>query len=335
MSLRHIPLAIVGAGPAGLAASIHAARAGIDHVLFDPDPPGGLLRAARLIENVPGMIDGLSGVSMADRMVAHAQALGVIHYPCRVTAIERTGGGFVVRASSGLTLPARAVILATGTRPRPLRVPGVSGAGRKGLFHRDARTLPTRMSGLNVVISGGGEAALDTALNARDRGATVQIHFRGAGVSANAALCGYIAAAAIPLHPGHSLSGVRWTPEGLRVHFRRGRQAEAIVTCDHLVACHGRDAGCALWRMAAGPAAPPPADVRTSVPGLFCGGDLIRGGCRYASVASGDGTRAGHLAAEYLMNVESQGSGVQCRKGRKKTDERQRQVRDRRKDREP
>lgn len=306
MSLRHIPLAIVGAGPAGLAASIHAARAGIDHVLFDPDPPGGLLRAARLIENVPGMFGGMSGTSMAAQMVAHAQTLGVIHYPCRVVALERTGDGFVVRASSGLTLPARAVILATGTRPRPLRIPGASSVVRKGLFHRDARTLPTRMGGLRVVVSGGGEAALDTALNARDRGAAVQVHFRGGVVAANAALCGYVAAAAIPLYPCHALSGVRWTPEGLHAHFRRARQAETVVACDHLVACHGRDPECALWRMAAGPSTPPPADVLTGVPGLFCGGDLIRGGCRYASVASGDGTRAGHLAGEYLRKVGSQ-----------------------------
>ena len=127
MSLRHVSLAIIGAGPAGLAAAIHAARAGIDHVLFDPDPPGGLLRAARLIENVPGMLEGIPGRTMAAQMVAHAQALEVIHYPCRITLLNRTDGGFTVRGSPQGRRPGR-----SGSPASWRRLPGDCATATRG-----------------------------------------------------------------------------------------------------------------------------------------------------------------------------------------------------------
>ena len=157
------------------------------------------------------------------------------------------------------------------------------------------------MNGLCVVVSGGGEAALDTALNAFDRGAKVEIHFRNATVRGNEALRIAVNAAGLPRYSGHGLAGVERIPGGLRARFTHGRGGELHVECDHLIICHGREPDRALWRMVAGRETPLPSDVPTGIEGLFCAGDLVRGGCRYASVAAGDGTRAGHLAGEYLL----------------------------------
>jgi thioredoxin reductase (NADPH) len=143
-----------------------------------------------------------------------------------------------------------------------------------------------------VVVIGGGEAALDTALSASDRGAIVEVLARGTRLQAIPALISEVDRAGIH---------VRLCAEVVRVEVRDGRSllvdgdgAERSV--DHLVVCIGREPEDELLREL-GPLAPTGAQ---KVPGLFAAGDLIRGRDRYIATALGDGQQAALQAAHYI-----------------------------------
>jgi thioredoxin reductase (NADPH) len=297
-----LDVAVVGAGPAGLAAGVHAARAGLAHAIFDPGPPGGLLRAANLVENYPGYSPGIPGARLADAIAKHANELSIRRVRVRVESITLSSGTFVLRGK-GLNVRACAVILATGTRPVAARTPGVTTATRIGLCHRDARTLPEDLSGTTVAVSGSGDAAFDTALNAAGRGARVEIFVRTAAVKANRVLLERVRAAGVPVHGCTGIEKVGVTGGGLRLKIKHRGKAAPDVVCDHLILCHGREPEDALYRSLAGRNVDVPRDVRTGVLGLFCAGDVIRGSCRYAVVAAADGTRACHHAEEYIRTI--------------------------------
>jgi thioredoxin reductase len=258
-----LEVAVVGAGPAGLAAGIHLARAGICHRVFERHRPGGLLHAAGLVECYPGFPRGIQGPRLAAAMVRQARALGARIEAVEVTA-ARWEGRFLLEA--GGSWAATCLILATGTRPRGAAPPGYSGS-----VHFGTDTLPRRLVGRRVWVSGGGDAAFDSALQARRRGADVGVFLRGEP-KAMALLVTRAAAAGVLVHRGRSLA-----------------EALAAGAPDHLLICHGRDPENGLL-----------AGLAAEVPGLFLAGDLTRCGLRYAAVAAGDGLAAARLAEACL-----------------------------------
>ncbi|MBI5525070.1 MAG: NAD(P)/FAD-dependent oxidoreductase [Deltaproteobacteria bacterium] len=306
MRLLDLDVAIVGAGPGGLAAGVHAARAGLDHVVFDPGPSGGLLRAANLVENYPGYSPGLPGAELAGAITRHADELGVRHVAARVESISMSSGRFVLRGK-GFRAQARTVILATGTRPAATRVPGAAAAVKKNVCHHDVRTLPKDLSGATVAVSGSGDAAFDAALNVMRRGARVEIYVRTASIKANRVLMERVREARIPVNGCTEIERIGAVARRLRLKTKHRGKAALSVKCDHLLLCHGREPEDALFRMLVGKGAALPADVQTAVRGLFCAGDLIRGSCRYAVVAAADGTRACCLAEEHIRRVKGKG----------------------------
>jgi thioredoxin reductase len=190
--------------------------------------------------------------------------LGVRIEAGEVTGARHEGGIFHLEA--GDTWTATCLILATGTRPRGAAPPGFCGP-----VHHGTDTLPKRLAGRRVWVSGGGDAAFDSALQARRRGAEVDLFLRGAPKAM-------------------ALLVARAEVAGVRV--RRGRSvAEALVasTPDHLLICHGRAPEDTLL-----------AGLGADRPGLFLAGDLARGRLRYAAVAAGDGLAAARLAEDWL-----------------------------------
>lgn len=268
-----IPILIVGGGPAGLSASIQARRDLVDHLLVGREPAGGLVSAAWRIDNLPGFPGGVTGPALARRLGRQAAALELPVTSGDVRRIERTGELFTATLSSGRTIEARTVILATGTRPRPW--PG----GFEGRLHRDVRTLPADLGGATVAIVGGGDAALDSALSVHGRGGRPVVLARGA-LRANERIVRRI--------------------ERRQIEVRTGCTLEtADVDAEHLVACIGREPDDALYRMLVTDG-PLPRGVETDVEGLFVAGDLIAGHERFVALAQGDGQRAALLAQEMI-----------------------------------
>ncbi len=293
-----VDVVVVGAGPAGLAAGIHLARAGVPHRVFERGEPGGLLRAAGLVECYPGFPEGIQAAALRVAMVDQARELGVRLAEGEVSGLRWTGAGYGLRVGAE-AWEAPVVILATGTRPRPLPpellAPGIA-AGR---VHHETSTLPGALGGQRVLISGGGDAAFDSALQLHQRGAEVRVAMRGEHPKAMGLLVRRCEALGIPWWGARRLAAVAPSGAGLALSLA-GPEGSAVLQVERLLICHGRVPELALWHDLASPAARGPRSVECHYPGLFMAGDLIRGACRYAAVAAGDGLRCARLAEAHL-----------------------------------
>jgi thioredoxin reductase (NADPH) len=158
-------LVIVGGGPAGLAAAIYAAREGIGALVVDRAGLGGQAGVTERIENYPGFPEGIGGGELADRFIAQAKRYGVeLLSAVEVTGLERDGNLVEVRFATGQVVSAPAVLVATGSTYKRMGVPGedeLIGAGVHfcatcdGPFYRGADEL---------LVIGGGNSALEEAL---------------------------------------------------------------------------------------------------------------------------------------------------------------------------
>src|SRR4051812_14804577 len=117
-------LVVVGAGPAGLAASVYGASEGLDTVTLDAVATGGQAGTSSKIENYLGFPSGISGAELAERATIQAEKFGArISVPAEATSLRREEGHHVIGLDDGETVSARAVVIATGVRYRRLDVP--------------------------------------------------------------------------------------------------------------------------------------------------------------------------------------------------------------------
>ncbi|MEE8268262.1 MAG: FAD-dependent oxidoreductase, partial [Gemmatimonadales bacterium] len=112
---RYYDVAIVGAGPAGLAAAVYGASEGLSTVLIEREAPGGQAGTSSRIENYLGFPTGVSGAELAQRALTQAKRLGAeVLSPVAVTALSTAGGYKELQLSDGSAITSRAVIIATG-----------------------------------------------------------------------------------------------------------------------------------------------------------------------------------------------------------------------------
>ncbi|MCL6451565.1 MAG: thioredoxin-disulfide reductase [Acetobacteraceae bacterium] len=174
-----VPVAVIGGGPAGLTAGIYLARAGLGPVVLERGLPGGQVALTFRVENYPGFPEGLSGPELASRLESQARRLGAQLETAEVERVELGEGGFVLRLEPEGTLRARAVVVASGSRPRRLGVPGEEALGGRGVSYCATCDGPL-FSGRDVVVVGGGDSALEEALYlARHARQVTVVHRRG------------------------------------------------------------------------------------------------------------------------------------------------------------
>lgn len=160
---EHIDIAIIGGGPAGLAAALYAGRGRAKTVVFERGIPGGQIVTTDWVENYPGFPKGISGAELGDLLTRQAEEFGaVIRSFSPVESLEVKNGHFTL-TSEGDAFDADAVILATGAVPRKLGIPGeaeYTGRGVSwcatcdGALYRDK----------TVCVIGGGDAAVEEAM---------------------------------------------------------------------------------------------------------------------------------------------------------------------------
>jgi len=170
---------IIGAGPAGLAAALYAGRARLSTVVLERGAAGGQAVTTHLIENYPGFPDGISGPDLMQKMEQQARGFGAKFHYAEVVGIEKSDDrGFLIRSSEADIL-ARAAIIATGTEPVRLNVPGedrLRGSGVSycatcdGAFFRDKRVL---------VVGGGDTSIVEALFLTRFASRVTVVHRRG------------------------------------------------------------------------------------------------------------------------------------------------------------
>ena len=161
MSDNHHKLIILGSGPAGYAASIYAARAGLEPIIIAGMQEGGQLTTTTDVENWPGDSDGLQGPELMDRMKKHAQQFDVDVINDHINSVELKDRPFKLQGTSEYTCDA--LIIATGASAMYLGLPsekeylgkGVSACATcDGFFYKDQE----------VAVIGGGNTAVEEAL---------------------------------------------------------------------------------------------------------------------------------------------------------------------------
>jgi thioredoxin reductase (NADPH) len=158
---KHLPLVIVGGGPAGLTAAIYAVRSGIAVRVLERGAPGGQMFMIDRIENYPGFPEGISGPELSDRMRDQALRLGAEIVQEEVKSIEPAGERKRLVLAGG-ELTADAVIVATGSRPRRLGVPGEVELLGRGVSYC-AVCDGNFFRGQRVAVVGGGNSAVQEA----------------------------------------------------------------------------------------------------------------------------------------------------------------------------
>ncbi|HET6457045.1 MAG TPA: FAD-dependent oxidoreductase [Armatimonadota bacterium] len=151
---------IIGGGPAGMTASIYAARKALDQVLISPDV-GGQAAWASEIENYLGY-SVISGFDLVERFEEHVKRFGVERLDDRVSTLRKHEKTFVVKTVGGREFESRAVIVASGRSARNLGVPGEEQFKGRGVSYCATCDAPL-FAGEDVAVVGGGNAGLDAA----------------------------------------------------------------------------------------------------------------------------------------------------------------------------
>ncbi len=303
-------LIIIGAGPAGLAASIYALERQLKTLIVEANVPGGQLVTLYPHKNIydyPGF-GSIKGSHLAQKMVEHAVHEGAqIEESMQVSRVIPHNIDFTVKTERG-ELDTKAVILATGMghyQPRKLGIPGEEELKSKGIFYQK---LPERLVGKRIVVIGGGDTALETAVTAAEKGATVTVIHRSPEFRALEKTLSHAKSLSLPLYTSVQTIAFHGDEKVDRVEIIKSNGAHSFLSTDLVAVCIGVELhntflsqlGVTIDKQAV--VVNP--DMQTSVPGIFACGDITvpTGKYKRISIAVGSAAVAVNGAYQYLKH---------------------------------
>jgi thioredoxin reductase (NADPH) len=177
-------LAIVGGGPAGLAAAVYGASEGLHTVIIEREAPGGQAGMSSRIENYLGFPTGLSGGDLARRAVVQAKRFGVeILSPQEVVGVRTEGPYRFLKLADGSEISCHALMIATGVQWRRLEAPGIDRLQGAGVYYGGGSTEALSCQGEIVYVIGGANSAGQAAMHFAKYAERVVIVVRGTSVS--------------------------------------------------------------------------------------------------------------------------------------------------------
>ena len=165
---------ILGSGVAGLAAGIYTSRAGFSTMILEKKAFGGELVNRQLIENYPGFAEGIMGPELAEQMVQQAQNAGAEMELGEAVSIADKKNHKIVTLADGSRMTCKGIVIATGSHPRLLNVPGEAELTGKGVFYCATCDGPA-CAGKPVMIAGAGDSGLTEALQMEKLGCKVTV----------------------------------------------------------------------------------------------------------------------------------------------------------------
>jgi thioredoxin reductase (NADPH) len=320
-------VAVIGAGPAGLAAAVSAAD-GLKTAVIEAYGAGGSAAATPVIRNYPGYAEGVSGAELGRRMHEQARRLGAsIALANPAVALSTRDGGLVVALADGITVSAHTVVIATGVAYRTLGVPSVDKLTGSGVIYADSVSEPAALAGQEVFIVGATAAAAQAALDLAKHASNVTMVVRAGSIDAS--VSGDLAKAVdrtrnirVRVNTQVVEAFGEGRLEGVRLRHRVSGTIEAARTralfvmmgadpnTEWLKGSVGRDSDGFLvtgnellrnGRLAEGWTADrAPLMLETSVPRVFAAGDVRRGAVRRVTSAILEGMLAITLARQVL-----------------------------------
>lgn len=296
-------VAIVGAGPAGLASAVYAASEGLSVVVLDARGFGGQAGASARIENYFGFPTGITGQALTARGFVQAQKFGAeIAIPARIVDLECGGvrGIHRLRTEDGRTYRARAVIIASGASYRRPDLPHLESFEGRGVWYWASPIEAQFCSQQEVALVGGGNSAGQAAVYLAGHAAKVWMLVRGEGLASTMSryLIDRIAAnPRIELLPHTEITALDGDARGLqRVSWRNRRTGDAVERAIRNVFLFiGADPATG-WLHSCGIAldakhfvATQPGNLATDHPGIFAIGDVRSGSVKRVGGAIGEG----------------------------------------------
>jgi thioredoxin reductase (NADPH) len=321
-------IAVIGAGPAGLAASVYGASEGLKTVTLDAVAVGGQASGSARIENYLGFPQGLSGLELMERATVQAQRFGArIAAPCVAAGLHAAEGFHVVTLNDGSEIPARAVVIASGAEYRRPELAGWQALEGQGVYYAATETEAGSCAGGAVVVLGGGNSAGQAALFLAGKGCSVHVVIRGPDlgrsmsrylvtrIEADQRIVVWPESELSALHGGDRLTGVTVQRHGegtikdleIGAIFCFIGAVPATSWLDGILALdeHGfirtdRDLNADDLGSAWDHLGRAPLSLESNVPGVFAVGDVRSGSVKRVAAAVGEGSIAVRSVHEYL-----------------------------------
>jgi thioredoxin reductase (NADPH) len=320
-------LAVVGGGPAGLAAAVYAASEGLRTVVLEQTAPGGQAGSSMRIENYLGFPAGLTGSELAGRAVLQVNKFGAhLSVPTPVTRLEFDKTYPVLHLDGGETVAAKCLLIATGAEYRRLGVEGRSNYEGTGVYYAATPNEAQLCRGSQVVLVGGGNSAGQAAVFLAEHVVKVLLLIRGDDLYKS--MSSYLArrierTANIELLCNAEVRRMRGDGHLSAVEIVNKQTGEertvqtpalfsfigAVPRTDWLPAEIERDGrgfiltGPALAKSPHWSARRQPFLLETSRPGVFAAGDVRSGSTKRVASAVGEGAMAVQLVHEYLKEM--------------------------------
>ena len=317
-------VAVLGAGPAGLAAAVGASSEGLRTVVIEHEAVGGQAGTSSMIRNYPGFSQGISGARLAQETWRQAWAFGTTFvYMRQAEALSGSDGRYRLRLSDGDVLTARTVIIATGVTYRRLGIPALEDLQGRGVFYGAAASEAPAMRGHTVFVAGAGNSAGQAALYLAKWAEQVTVLVRAGsladsmsdylireiGSAPNVDVC-YRVQVADGTGTGHleslvladTVSGARRSVPADALFVLIGAQPRT----QWLAGSVARDrqgfirTGPDLPAGTRWPPGRPPLPLETSLPGVFAAGDVRQGSVKRVASAVGEGAATIPLVHRHL-----------------------------------
>ncbi|MBZ5614283.1 MAG: FAD-dependent oxidoreductase [Acidobacteriia bacterium] len=176
-------LAIIGGGPAGLAAAVYGASEGLHTVMIEREAPGGQAGTSSRIENYLGFPAGLSGGDLARRAMVQAQRFGVEILSQEAVGVRTEGPYRIIKFADNNEISCHALMIATGVQWRRLEAPGVAQLQGAGIYYGGGATEALSCKGEIIYVVGGANSAGQAAMNFAKYAERVVILVRGESLS--------------------------------------------------------------------------------------------------------------------------------------------------------
>ena len=323
-------LAIVGGGPAGLAAAVYGASEGLDTVMIEQQAPGGQAGTSSRIENYLGFPSGLSGADLARRAVTQAKRFGAEIIIGQVTNLRLDGPYRILTLADGSEISCHALIIGSGVTYRRLDVPGAEELTGAGLYYGGAIAEAIANAGQDVFIVGGANSAGQAAMyfSRYANSVTMLVRSNSLQKGMSSYLVKQIEQTAnirvVPRVEITRLNGngrlesitLRHSDTGLEEECPASAVFAFIGAMPHtdwladkvaldpagfvLTAFDGPGRGDSAHRW---PLQRNPFPLETNVPGIFVAGDVRHRSMRRIAGAAGEGAMAVHFVHQYLSTL--------------------------------
>ena len=321
-------LVVVGAGPAGLAASVYAASEGLEVLTLDALAAGGQAGTSSLIENYLGFPAGISGDELTRNALFQAQKFGAkITVPAEVRSLGLDGGERVVTLTDDSRILTRCVLVASGVEYRKLDVPRFGDFEGAGIYYAATEMEARLCRGEEVVVVGAGNSAGQAIMFLSRYASRVHVLLRGQDLGAS--MSRYLVDRVermenVTIHRGAVVSGLEGDGHLSAVHTKGANGEQQTFATNSLYLFIGEDPhtdwlhGCVeLDRrgfVLTGDGLPPtttdterwrsagraPFLLETSLPGVFAAGDVRAGSAKRVAAAVGEGSMAVSFVHAYI-----------------------------------